>query len=79
MRICIEYEFDSFILGNGKLQGTSSVLMLVRTRAGRPIILSYQALWSFLGIKSYLFCAIITSINSKYQSTDKANLHLTFD
>ena len=58
MRFWIEYEFDSLILGNGKLQGTNSVLMLVRRRAGRPIMLSYQALWSFLGIKSYLFCAM---------------------
>ena len=48
-------------LETGNSNGTSSVLMLVRTRAGRPIMLSYQALWSFLGIKSYLFFAMALS------------------
>ena len=42
-----EDEFDSLILGNGMLQGTSNFFMSVRTLAGRPIMLSYRALSSF--------------------------------
>ena len=42
-----EDKFDSLILGNGMLQGTSNFFMSVRTLAGRPIVLSYRALSSF--------------------------------
>ena len=42
-----EDEFDSLILENRMLQGTSNFFMSVRTLAGRPIMLSYRALSSF--------------------------------
>ena len=67
-----EHEFDLLILGNGMLQGTSNFFMSVRTLAGRPIMLSYRALSSFWGMKSFFFGArckgLKTRINSEYQS-----------
>ena len=63
---------DLLILGNGMLQGTSNFFMSVRTLPGRPSMLSYRALSSFWGMKSFFsgarYKALKTRINSEYLS-----------